>query len=83
MSVTCPPETRASANTSGSNFTPANPEGSNLPMKLRTIARTARRKLFLLPDRKSKKENSIQPPDLMSRRHPLSSIGPSAFEVCP
>jgi hypothetical protein len=71
------------------HFEPSNPIGVLEPVKLRTSGiRTERRKnLFLLPDRLSRKANSfeitIQPFDLMSRRHPLSStranLSKSAF----
>ena len=45
-----------------------------------TENRTNEENLFLLPDRFSRDENSIQPFDLMSRRHPLSSTrAPSDF----
>jgi hypothetical protein len=64
--------TRASANTSGPDFTWAFG-----PVKLRTKIRTERRKLASSAGpvfRKSELFGStIQPFDLMSRRHPLSS----------
>ena len=72
--------TRASANTSGPDFTRSSkPIGAlGPPVKLR-IMRSApnEENLFLLPDRFFERANSleitIQPFDLMSRRHPLSS----------
>jgi hypothetical protein len=56
--------------------------GQRLPVKLR-ISRSApnEENLFLLPDRfsveRTLSKNAIQPFDLMSRRHPLSSTEPS------
>jgi len=69
--------TRASANTSGPDFTLAKIAGEI------ATSRSApnEENLFLLPDRLSLErnsfENAIQPFDLMSRRHPLSSTEPS------
>ena len=64
--------TRASANTSGSDFSRALG-----PVKLRSKDSAPNEEnLFLLPDRFWESElarNTIQPFDLMSRRHPLSS----------
>lgn len=63
--------TRASANTSGPDFTWA----EKSPVKLRSKGiRTERRKLFSSAGPVFELfERSIQPFDLMSRRHPLSS----------
>ena len=70
--------TRASANTSGPDFIRALG-----PVKLRSKDSAPNEEnLFLLPDRFWKSElsrKSIQPFDLMSRRHPLSST--RAFRV--
>jgi hypothetical protein len=73
--------TRASANTSGPDFTCV-----EIAVKLR-ILRSApnEENLFLLPDRFSKSElfeTTIQPFDLMSRRHPLSSTRAIRFKIC-
>jgi hypothetical protein len=61
--------TRASANTSGPDL-----DQALGPVKLRSLCSAPNEEnLFLLPDPFSRDENSIQPFDLMSRRHPLSS----------
>jgi len=70
-------ETRASAITSGPRFH----LGETARMKLQTKCGSApnEENWFLLPDRLLKGtkaiQSSIQPFDLMSRRHPLSSAG--------
>jgi hypothetical protein len=64
--------TRASANTSGPDFTWGFAAGEIADQR----SAPNEENLFLLPDRFSKSEpfkNTIQPFDLMSRRHPLSS----------
>jgi hypothetical protein len=70
--------TRASANTSGPDFSRALD-----PAKLRSKDSAPNEEnLFLLPDRFWKSElsrKSIQPFDLMSRRHPLSSTRATRF----
>src|SRR5882724_2101054 len=74
--------TRASANTSGPDFTSSfeNSLGVLEPVKLRTAGiHTERRKMFSSAgpvfERANSFEITIQPFDLMSRRHPLSSTG--------
>jgi hypothetical protein len=75
--------TRASANTSGPDFTLE----LSLPVKLRTLSGPApnEENLFLLPDRfwreRTLFQNAIQPFDLMSRRHPLSSTRATGWDL--
>jgi hypothetical protein len=67
-----PQGTRASANTSGPDFTWAKTAGEIADQRSAPNEENS----FLLPDRFSKNElfeSTIQPFDLMSRRHPLSS----------
>ncbi|HYS86283.1 MAG TPA: hypothetical protein VEN78_14970 [Bradyrhizobium sp.] len=69
--------TRASANTSGPDFTWAKIAGEIADLKLRT---ERRKTCFFCRTgfvRANSFENAIQPFDLMSRRHPLSSTEPS------
>jgi hypothetical protein len=73
--------TRASANTSGPDST-----WQRAPVKLRTsISAPNEENLFSSAGPISDKrvfEKSIQPFDLMSRRHPLSSTRAFRFEIC-
>jgi len=77
-------ETRASANTSGPDFTWAKIAGEIADLKIRTERRKLVSSAGPVFVRANSFENAIQPFDLMSRRHPLSSTEPSdlksAFE---
>jgi len=76
--------TRASANTSGPDFTWAKIAGEIADLKIRTERRKLVSSAGPVFVRANSFENAIQPFDLMSRRHPLSSTEPSdlksAFE---
>src|ERR1700682_4028052 len=69
--------TRASANTSGPDFTWAKIAGEIADLKIRTERRKLVSSAGPVFVRANSFENAIQPFDLMSRRHPLSSTEPS------
>jgi hypothetical protein len=69
--------TRASANTSGPDFTWAKIAGEIADLKIRTERRKLVSSAGPVFGRANSFENAIQPFDLMSRRHPLSSTEPS------
>jgi hypothetical protein len=75
--------TRASANTSGPDFT-LGPRPREIA-KLQGDPHRTKKNLFLLPDRFLKEralsKNTIQPFDLMSRRHPLSSTRAARLDL--
>jgi hypothetical protein len=68
-----PKGTRASANTSGPDFTWAKSAGEIADLMVRTERRKLVSSAGPVLDKDKPLERSIQPFDLMSRRHPLSS----------